>query len=324
YVNFRLVIRIRCDAEDAQCPLGMKFGCDPIKEAPALLRTARNLGLNVVGVSFHVGSGCREPKVFHRAISLCRDIFDYAVTLGYSFNLLDIGGGYPGVRGSSINEIACVVNKALIEFFPDESVQVIAEPGRFFVSSAYTLTCKIYSIRQVVDDNDNTKIQKMYYINDGVYGSFNCILYDHQVVFPKPLKQHKGAEQYFSSIWGPTCDGLDQVVENMMLPEMKMGEWIMFEDMGAYTLPVASEFNGFPIPEVHYVATEAVWAKLKNIVTIGDRTFKPVDGPVAENIPITISNSNSNNENVIELPHYNAKGYSVVAGDHILSYINIS
>lgn len=62
-----------------------------------------------------------------------------------------------------------------------------------------------------------------------------------------------------SSVWGPTCDGLDQVVEKALLPVMPVGEWIIFEDMGAYTLPVASPFNGFPVPKVHVVADQSIW-----------------------------------------------------------------
>jgi hypothetical protein len=62
-----------------------------------------------------------------------------------------------------------------------------------------------------------------------------------------------------SSLWGPTCDGLDQVVENALLPVMSVGDWIVFENMGAYTLPVASPFNGFPVPKVHIVADESIW-----------------------------------------------------------------
>lgn len=104
-----MVIRIRCDAEIAQCQLGMKFGCDPQTEAPHLLRVARELGIDIVGVSFHVGSGCGDPPVFRRAIAACRSIFDYAASLGYHFNLLDIGGGYPGGRNSSILEVNYLV-----------------------------------------------------------------------------------------------------------------------------------------------------------------------------------------------------------------------
>lgn len=102
-----MVLRIRCDALDAQCSLGSKFGCDPISEAPKLLRIAYELDINVVGVSFHVGSGCREPPVFRRAIKASREVFDYAKSLGFDFSLLDIGGGYPGAKGTSIEKVYC-------------------------------------------------------------------------------------------------------------------------------------------------------------------------------------------------------------------------
>lgn len=101
-----MVIRIRCDAKIAQCQLGMKFGCNPITEAPNLLILAKTLGIEVVGVSFHVGSGCGEIEVFNRAISAAREIFDFANTLGFNFYLLDIGGGFPGDLGTSIDHVS--------------------------------------------------------------------------------------------------------------------------------------------------------------------------------------------------------------------------
>lgn len=73
FPHFRLVIRIRCDAADAQAPLGIKFGVLP-EDAGALLATARDLDLNIVGVSFHVGSGCRENPVFYRAIAAAKNV----------------------------------------------------------------------------------------------------------------------------------------------------------------------------------------------------------------------------------------------------------
>lgn len=103
---FRMVIRIRCDATDAQCQLGNKFGCDPVTEAPEILRVARKLNINVVGVSFHVGSGCGEPASFRRAIAASRKLFDFAETLGFDFSLLDLGGGYPGDRATSIDKVS--------------------------------------------------------------------------------------------------------------------------------------------------------------------------------------------------------------------------
>jgi ornithine decarboxylase len=100
------VIRIRCDAAIAQRQLGMKFGCDAVTEAPHLLEIAQSLGLDVVGVSFHVGSGCGDPTAFYRAISSAKMVFDIGTTLGYNFDLLDIGGGYPGNKGTSIDKVS--------------------------------------------------------------------------------------------------------------------------------------------------------------------------------------------------------------------------
>lgn len=76
------------------------------------------------------------------------------------------------------------MNDALNEWFPpNNGVTIIAEPGRFFVASAFTLSTKIHSIKKRSNDENHV----MYFINDGVYGSFNSILYDHSVVVPKPL-----------------------------------------------------------------------------------------------------------------------------------------
>nr|QXT59673.1 ornithine decarboxylase 1 [Nephotettix cincticeps] len=260
--NARMVLRIRCDATVAQCQLGMKFGCEPVNEAPRLLKLAAALGVCVVGISFHVGSGCQEPPVFRRAICAARDLFDLGSQLGFSMGVLDIGGGYPGNRGSSIDKIAEVVNSALDDYFPETlGVQVIAEPGRFYVASAYTLATLVHSKRET-----------MYYINDGVYGSFNCILYDHAIVKPIPLENKEG-KPVVSSVWGPTCDGLDQVVESVLLPPLDIGDWLIFEDMGAYTLPVASTFNGFPVPKVHAVIDESVWLFLKDCLPLTEDHF---------------------------------------------------
>lgn len=57
---------------------------------------------------------------------------------------------------------------------------------------------------------------------------------------------------FSSSVWGPTCDALDQVCKNVMLPDLEVNDVLMFENMGAYTIPIASPFNGFPLPKVEY------------------------------------------------------------------------
>ncbi|XP_063867887.1 ornithine decarboxylase-like [Scylla paramamosain] len=262
YPDAKLVIRIRVDAADAQCPLGMKFGVLP-EDAEALLVAAQDLGLNVVGVSFHVGSGCQDPSSFYQAIASSKMVFEKAVGLGFSPYLLDIGGGFPGSSSSSLDEFAEPINRALDVFFPEGcGVEIIAEPGRYVVASAFTLATSIVAKREVSDASGSLETI-MYYINDGVYGSFNCLLYDHQKVHAVLLKKHDKETHLPCSVWGPTCDGIDHIVSEMSLPRLPCGEWLVWPEMGAYTLVAAGTFNGFPVPKVIVVVPHHTWLYLE-------------------------------------------------------------
>jgi ornithine decarboxylase len=97
------------------------------------------------------------------------------------------------------------------------------------------------------------------YINDGVYGAFNCLLFDHQIVHPYVLFM-KGSfhiaedeEKNLCSVWGPTCDSIDCVSPKTVLPAgLQVGDWLGFNNMGAYTSCAASQFNGFEVSKVIY------------------------------------------------------------------------
>ena len=120
----------------------------------------------------------------------------------------------------------------------------------------------------------------MYYVNDGVYGSFNCILYDHAHPVPRPLMPPpEGCDQYECSIWGPTCDGLDQVFEYGTLPELAVGAWVVFENMGAYTVCAASSFNGFQKPKAFYYCVEERDSMERNGGSVGPALETPA-GPL--------------------------------------------
>lgn len=59
-------------------------------------------------------------------------------------------------------------------------------------------------------------------------------------------------------LWGPVC-AADMVGKSSTneLPELDHGDWLFFENMGAYSLMMWMPFNGFPKPEVHYFIKEA-------------------------------------------------------------------
>ena len=98
-----------------------------------------------------------------------------------------------------------------------------------------------------------------YYINDGLYGSFNCVLYDHASpeCFVLPTKEAPKLPADPSApvcnVWGPTCDGIDCVLADTRLPELPVGAWLYFPSMGAYTCCAGSNFNGMSLPDLVYL-----------------------------------------------------------------------
>jgi ornithine decarboxylase len=84
----------------------------------------------------------------------------------------------------------------------------------------------------------------MYYLNESVYGSFNCIQNDHYDPVILPFNERDGKLER-SRIFGITCDSIDVITENIMLPDLAIGECVYVEKIGAYTIAAASAFNGF-------------------------------------------------------------------------------
>nr|CAH65842.1 OSIGBa0147B06.1 [Oryza sativa] len=235
-----LLLRIKApDCGGVKVDLGLKYGANPDEVLP-LLRAARRAGLGVAGVSFHVGSGASRAAVYRGAIEAARAAFDAAAGLGMPpMRVLDIGGGF--VAGAAFGDAAAVINRALGRYFGDllPTVEVIGEPGRYFAETAFTLAARVIGKRRRGDVRE-------YWIDDGVYGSLNCILLDSYVPRPRPLAGARpGEETHASTVFGPTCDSIDTVVTGYQLPEMSVDDWLVFDDMGAYTTAAGSSFNGF-------------------------------------------------------------------------------
>lgn len=140
----KCVVRILTDDSKSLCAFGIKFGA-PLVTVPGLLAKAKELDLDVIGVSFHVGSGCYDPTVYMDAIHRARLVFDWAKEVGYNFHLLDIGGGF---EDALFEQAANVIKVSIERYFPDRrNLKIIAEPGRFYVSKAFKLATNIIARR---------------------------------------------------------------------------------------------------------------------------------------------------------------------------------
>lgn len=250
-----VVLRILPDDSHSLMRFGSKFGA-PVSAWAKIFAACRDLQLKLIGVSFHVGSGCMNAIAFAEALRLARCAFDGAAAFGFNLDFLDIGGGFPGddVSAVSFTEIAAAVTPVLDELFPPH-VTVIGEPGRYMAAATHSLATTVCSRRCIEPGADD--LRYLYYINDGVYGSFNCIFFDHAHPTPLVLNPTKSDEKFNCKIFGPTCDSLDVVAAKVQLPELDIGEWIYFETMGAYTTASSSAFNGFKTKTMFYVYTTA-------------------------------------------------------------------
>lgn len=244
FVEFRsrvgLLLRLAVKNPDAVVNLSHKFGCD-VADAPGLLMHAQRHGIHIKGLSFHVGSQTRSSQPYVQAIAACQQLIEDSRSQGQPLRMLDIGGGFPidyqNSGDSETQDMAafCQPIRAALLSLP-ESIEVIAEPGRYIVAPAISALSEVVGVSQRGG-------QPWYYLNDGVYGSFSGQVYD-QAQYPIRALGQAGAVTVPSTLAGPTCDSIDVLVEQWPLPELQVGDVLLAEHMGAYTSASASGFNG--------------------------------------------------------------------------------
>ena len=241
--NVKLILRIYANDPTAQCVLSNKYGATE-DEWDGLLAHAKRLSMNVSGISFHIGSGACNPGAFTQAIANSRKLYDKAShEYGFDIGVIDIGGGF---SVNNIENMAGAVNRAVSQYFPTQPVNIIAEPGRYFAETTADLYTRVIGVRKRNEQIDYT-------ITESLYGSFNCIIYDHNHPIPHAvdidsengtIEIRQQNSPIKTTIYGETCDGIDKICDGIQLPEVKYGDWLLWKNMGAYTIAGACDFNG--------------------------------------------------------------------------------
>jgi len=274
-----VVMRIAVDDSNSLCQFNKKFGLYPLKDNLEKwfdkFDTLKNS--NLVGVSFHVGSGCSSSDSYRLAIEEARKCFDFGRSRGYKMRILDIGGGFIQ-KEPLISQVSETVNKALHDNFKSINPMVIAEPGRFLVSNIADLYVKVTGKK-----TENGVIK--YYVNNSVYGDFNSKMFDYATFEFDIIKKRtnnfisKGETGAWfdnsndkhhsknSTIFGSTCDSIDVIVENVQVPELEIGDYLKFRDMGAYTMAASSTFNGIPKPYLYFLGKDLLSLRKMGILS---------------------------------------------------------
>ncbi len=251
--NAGLVLRLWSPNTGSTVELSNKFGVDS-GEAVDLIAVAIDSGLQVEGVSFHVGSQCNNFSNYVQALEFAYKVFNEAEARGYVVGfsreqrkrLVDIGGGFPvkySRKDKKFEELAKLLNTETDRLFPSDEFEIIAEPGRCMVATAATLICEV--IGKAIKHG-----KACYYIDDGVYHTFSGQIFDH---IQYPVRALKKGHTEICTVFGRTCDGFDVISQNAQLPPLELGDLVYAEHIGAYTNASSTHFNGFPPAKIVHI-----------------------------------------------------------------------
>lgn len=230
-----VLLRLRIDNTSAHVDLNKKFGA-PRDRAVELLLAAQAAGLDVAGISFHVGSQTMFADPYLHALDIVRVLFAEAEQAGVKLRVLDIGGGFPIPEPKvrfNLAELLGQVNARLEEDF--SNVEVWAEPGRFICGTAVNLITRVIGVNERDD-------QTWYFLDDGIYGTFSGVIFDQ---WDFKLISFKEGEEHEATFAGPSCDSLDIMFRGRMTVPLEVGDLLLVPTCGAYTSASATTFNGF-------------------------------------------------------------------------------
>lgn len=238
-----LYVRLQVPADGALLELASKFGAS-VSAAADLLRAIAGVGAKPA-LTFHVGSQCLHPSSFTAALKRCGEAIKQA---GIPIAALDVGGGFPGyylnVTVPPLDEYFDAIREGIAALKLPKDCRVYCEPGRALVADGLSIITQV-SLRR----------EHTIFINDGIYGSLNeYALPNWPVRYPLRvyadrngrIVEKTNARVAAFKAFGPTCDTLDVLHYQIELPEdVAAGDWIEFQQLGAYSCALRTAFNGF-------------------------------------------------------------------------------
>ncbi|NXG94917.1 AZIN2 inhibitor, partial [Stercorarius parasiticus] len=259
-----MLLGIAADSSPSAHP-SMTFGTT-LKSCRHMLETAKEQAVEVVGISFHLGSRGLEPQTFAQSVAAAQLAFEMGTELGYQMHLLDIGGGFPGTEDTRarFEEMAAVINSALDLYFPDGcGVEIVARPGRYYVTSAFTFAASITAMEEVPTEQPGS---------DGRWDSgmgLSMCPSPSETSPCSPPEEEPGSKRSLvpcpeppslsTSLRGPTGHPEDCIADGLDLPQLQVGDWLIFEDMGAYTIATSAPPGRGPQAHVTYAMSRLAW-----------------------------------------------------------------
>jgi len=248
----QVFIRILMRSTEAEWPLSRKFGCSSSMAIP-LMNRAKELGLEPVGLSFHVGSQTRHPHMWYDSLDAVAAIWHHAREEGHLLWLLNCGGGFPtyyGVDITEAEEYGTTLAQAIYSRFSHVPYLMI-EPGRGMVGNAGAIAAEVLLVSRKTEGDP----VRWVYLNVGRFNGLaetegEAIKYQ----FATPGHEYSSAAAGPCILAGPTCDSADVLYEKnkiYLTYDLRAGDKFIIKSCGAYTSTYSTiAFNGFPPLEV--------------------------------------------------------------------------
>ncbi|NWH70130.1 AZIN2 inhibitor, partial [Piaya cayana] len=259
----RMLLGIAADSSPSSHP-SLAFGAT-LTSCRHLLEAAKEQAVEVVGISFHLGSPGLEPQAFSQAVAAAQLAFQVGTELGYHMHLLDIGGGFPGTEDTRarFEELAAVINSALDLYFPNGcGVEIIARPGRFYVTSAFSFAASITAREEAPAEQPGSDGRRDGGMVGWQGGGTGAALSPRPAPLQRKILAPRRASYppwRSSSLCGPAGCDEDHIADGLELPEMHVGDWLIFEDMGAYTITAPTLLGDGPQPHITYAMSRLAW-----------------------------------------------------------------
>lgn len=222
--------------------LSSKFGLYP-SEVPDVLDFAAEIGIRVIGFSYHVGSQNSDLVIVRESVTQAIALLDAAREAGHPADVIDIGGGFPVEYDRPVPSIAEFADVLRPELAARPDIRWLSEPGRLLAAGAMSLVTGVVSTsNRPLDATD------WVFIDDGLFGGYSNVLTDH--VTPRIIPVGVAGPPVPQTIAGPTCDSTDVVARDLPLPRLAVGDLLVSPEMGAYTWVTATTFNGIPVTPV--------------------------------------------------------------------------
>ena len=215
-----------------------KFGVDVREAEKIIMQAMKDPGINLRGISCHIGSQILDKQIFLIAAKTIRSFYDSLLKKGVELELVSLGGGFGiGYRHKAEEDIFPDRCEEILDTFADTEAKIILEPGRSLVAHAGCLLTKVQYIKE-------TKKKNFIVVDAAMNDLIRPTLYDayHEIY---PIKEQLKPGRKLYDVVGPVCETGDFLAKDRSI-QVTEGDYIMIADTGAYGYTMSSHYNSRP------------------------------------------------------------------------------